>query len=120
MRIIGVDHVQIAFPPELESKVVAFYEKTLGLARLQKPPGAGKAGAWFDAGNTQVHVGLQAQRFVPARKAHVGFIVQDLAAIARLLEAEDLPLKQGRDIPGFTRLFSEDPAGNRLEFLQRL
>lgn len=119
MRIIGIDHVQIAIPPELEGKVVAFYERTLRMKRVPKPPGSSESGAWFDAGHVQFHVGVQQQGFVPARKAHVGFVVDSLAEVARRLEAEGLPVEKGKPITGFTRIFSEDPAGNRIEFLER-
>lgn len=120
MRVTAIDHVQVAFPPELEAAMVDFYEDTLGLKRLAKPGGTDDPrGAWFDAGNVQLHLGAQPHAFVPARKAHVGFVVDELAAIAAALEAAGLPVKAGSDLPGFRRIFSEDPAGNRLEFLQR-
>ncbi|MBK8205383.1 MAG: VOC family protein [Planctomycetes bacterium] len=100
--------------------MVDFYAATLGLKRLTKPGGTDDSrGAWFDAGNVQLHLGVQPDGFVPAKKAHVGFVVDDLAALAGALGSKGLPLKAGSDLPGFTRIFSEDPAGNRLEFLQR-
>ncbi len=120
MRIQGIDHVQVAFPPEKESEVVAFYETVLGLRRIAKPGATGEArGAWFEAGNTQFHLGIQKQGFVAARKAHVGFVVDNLDALTECLQAANLPVAAGSDLPGVRRVFSEDPAGNRIEFLQR-
>jgi catechol 2,3-dioxygenase-like lactoylglutathione lyase family enzyme len=120
MRIQGIDHVQVAFPPEKETEVVAFYESVLGLKRIAKPDGTGDPrGAWFEAGGTQFHLGVQKQGFVAARKAHVGFVVDDLEALADCLQAANLPVTPGSDLPGLRRVFSEDPAGNRIEFLQR-
>jgi catechol 2,3-dioxygenase-like lactoylglutathione lyase family enzyme len=120
MRIESIDHVQVAFPPALENEVVAFYENLLGLKRITKPGGTGDArGAWFEAGNTQFHLGAQKQGFVAARKAHVGFVVDDLEALADRLQAANLPVTAGSEMPGFRRVFSEDPAGYRIEFLQR-
>lgn len=120
MKIISVDHVQIAVPPELEQVAVDFYENTLGLKRLPKPDGTGDTrGAWLSAGNIQVHVGVQPEGFKPATKAHVGFIVEDLAATLAELKAAGATIIPGSDLPGFKRLFTKDPAGNRLEFLQR-
>jgi catechol 2,3-dioxygenase-like lactoylglutathione lyase family enzyme len=97
-----------------------FYGNVLGLARIDKPEGTDEQrGAWFEAGNVQFHVGIQLQDFSPARKAHVGFVVEDLARLRTVLKGDGRPVKDGGAIPGFTRIFSEDPAGNRLEFLQR-
>lgn len=118
--IRGVDHVQIAVPPALEQAALRFYGSVLGLPRIEKPEGTDeKHGAWFMAGNVQFHVGIQLQDFVPGRKAHVGFVVEDLARLRAVLKGDGRPVKDGGAIPGFTRIFSEDPAGNRIEFLQR-
>jgi catechol 2,3-dioxygenase-like lactoylglutathione lyase family enzyme len=118
--IQGAHHVQIAVPPALENAALRFYGNVLGLARIDKPEGTDEQrGAWFEAGNVQFHVGIQLQDFSPARKAHVGFVVEDLARLRTVLKGDGRPVKDGGAIPGFTRIFSEDPAGNRLEFLQR-
>ena len=120
MNILSVDHVQIAVPPDFEQAALEFYGRTLGLVRLHKPDATGDArGGWFAAGNVQVHIGIQ-QEFTPAQKAHVGFLVDDLAATEAALKAAGAPVKTGSNLPGFTRLFAEDPAGNRIEFLQKL
>lgn len=121
MKVIGIDHVQIAVPPEKEDAALAFYGNVLGLKRLSKPEGTGDTrGAWFDAGKTQLHVGIQEGEFRPATKAHPGLIVEDLVAAGATLEKAGVQTKPGSDIPGYRRFFAEDPAGNRLEFLQRL
>jgi catechol 2,3-dioxygenase-like lactoylglutathione lyase family enzyme len=120
MKIVAVDHVQIAVPPQLEAAAVDFYGRVLGLRRLPKPEGTeDPRGAWFDGGNVQVHIGVQGAGFTPAMKAHVGFVVDDLAALQTALEAANSATKPGSDLPGFKRIFTQDPAGNRLEFLQR-
>jgi catechol 2,3-dioxygenase-like lactoylglutathione lyase family enzyme len=121
MSITGVDHVQIAVPPQLEAAAVDFYGRVLGLRRLPKPEGTeDPRGAWFDGGNVQVHIGVQGAGFVPAMKGHVGFVVDDLGGLQASLEAAKCATKLGGDIPGFKRIFTQDPAGNRLEFLQRV
>ena len=121
MKIIGIDHIQIAVPPEKENAAIAFYGGTLGLKRLPKPEGTGDVrGAWFIAGNLQLHVGIQEGEFRPATKAHPGLVVEDLEAAIATLEKADVKSKLGNDIHGFKRFFAEDPAGNRLEFLQKI
>ncbi|MBK9973610.1 MAG: VOC family protein [Planctomycetes bacterium] len=117
--IQAIDHVQVAVPPALEQAAVRFYGGLLGLVRLEKPAGTDDArGAWFQAGNIQLHVGIQTQGFVAATKAHVAFVVADLDRVKTLLKGDGRPVKDGGGIAGFRRIFSEDPAGNRLEFLQ--
>lgn len=120
ISVVGIDHIQIAVPPEMEVAAVAFYGETLGLKRLPKPEGTGDArGAWFDAGNVQVHLGIQEGDFKPATKAHPGLLVEDLKAAKLALERGGIKTKPGNEIPDFKRFFTEDPAGNRLEFLER-
>jgi len=117
--IVSIDHVQVAVPPALENAALRFYGGLLGLTRLEKPEGTGESrGAWFAAGNVQLHVGIQLQGFQPATKSHVGFVVADLERMKVLLKGDGRSVKDGGRIPGFRRIFSEDPAGNRLEFLQ--
>ena len=121
MKVNSVDHVQIAVPPDKEEEAVEFYERVLGLNRLPKPGGTDDArGVWLDGGNVQVHIGVQPTGFQPASKAHVGFIVADLAKAQAELERLQVPTKPGGSLPGFKRFFATDPAGNRLEFLQRV
>jgi catechol 2,3-dioxygenase-like lactoylglutathione lyase family enzyme len=120
MKITGIDHVQIAVPPELETAAIEFYEKTLGLRRLPKPGGTDDVrGAWFDAGNTQLHIGVQEKGFTPASKAHPGLMVANLQAAIDHLANAGIETKPGSDLPGLKRFFAKDPAGNRLEFVQR-
>jgi catechol 2,3-dioxygenase-like lactoylglutathione lyase family enzyme len=121
MKITGVDHVQIAVPPQLETAALEFYGRVLGLRRLPKPEGTDDTrGAWLDGGNVQVHIGVQSTGFQPATKAHVGFIVADLAKAQAELERCKVTTKPAGNLPGFKRFFAQDPAGNRIEFLQSL
>ena len=121
IKVTGVDHIQIAVPLELEDAAIAFYGEVLGLKRLAKPECTGDTrGAWFDAGNVQLHVGIQEGDFTPATKAHPGLLVEDLEAARTVLNIAGVQTRPGGDIPGFRRFFATDPAGNRLEFLQRL
>jgi catechol 2,3-dioxygenase-like lactoylglutathione lyase family enzyme len=121
MKITAVYHVQIAVPPHLETVAIEFYERVLGLSRLPKPEGTDDTrGAWLDGGNVQVHIGVQPTGFQPATKAHVGFIVADLAQAQAELERNKVSTKPGGSLAGFKRFFATDPAGNRLEFLQRV
>ena len=56
--------------------------------------------------------------FAPARKAHPGFVVDDLAGLAARLRAEGIAVTPDETIPGVERAYVADPFGNRLELRQ--
>lgn len=58
--------------------------------------------------------------FRPARKAHPGLLVHDLDTWADQLRSAGAPVLFDEDFPGMRRFCSEDPHGNRLEFLESL
>ena len=48
MPVIDIDHVQIAAPPNCESKAREFFGVLLGLQEIEKPEAlAGRGGCWF-------------------------------------------------------------------------
>jgi len=76
-RWAGIDHVQLAIPVGDEEVARRFYVGVLGLVERPKPERlAARGGAWFEAGATRVHVGVD-EAFVPARKAHPALLVRD-------------------------------------------
>lgn len=118
MKLTAIDHVQLAMPAGGEPNARAFYIDVLGLAEVRKPPVLeARGGAWFASGAVQVHLGVEAE-FRAARKAHPGFRVEGLDALAeRCRVAGHEPLFDA-DLPGYSRFYVADPFGNRLEFLQ--
>jgi catechol 2,3-dioxygenase-like lactoylglutathione lyase family enzyme len=118
VRVTSIDHVQVAAPPGCEVEARAFYGELLGLGELPKPePLRARGGCWFQMGAQQLHVGVE-DPFAAARKAHPGFVVDDLEALReRLREAGQEP-RDDDTIPGTRRFYAEDPFGNRLEFRQ--
>jgi catechol 2,3-dioxygenase-like lactoylglutathione lyase family enzyme len=118
MKILRIDHVQLAMPPGQEALARDFYTRILGIPELQKPATlVGRGGAWFGEGALEVHLGVE-KDFSPARKAHPAFLVEDLAAIAARLRAEKFPVIEDDLLPGYDRFFTADPFGNRIELLQ--
>jgi catechol 2,3-dioxygenase-like lactoylglutathione lyase family enzyme len=119
MTVTGIDHVQVAAPVGCESEARAFYRELLGLEELPKPePLAARGGCWFRAGAQELHVGVE-DPFAPARKAHPGFVVDDLDALATHLRAAGIDVSYDGTIPGTKRFHAADPFGNRLEFRQQ-
>jgi catechol 2,3-dioxygenase-like lactoylglutathione lyase family enzyme len=118
--IAAVDHVQLAAPPGSEPELRAYYTGVLGMAELRKPPVlAGRGGCWFGAGTAVLHLGIE-EDFRPARKAHPGIRVNGIHAFAKRLREQGASVVWDYDLPGHERFYSEDPVGNRLEFLEPL
>ncbi len=117
MAILGLDHVQVALPPSSEDAARAFYGVVLGMTEVAKPPVlAARGGCWFEAGAAALHLAVE-DPFVPARKAHPAFLVDDLDALHdRLTAAGHECVRADGQIPGVRRFDTFDPFGNRLEF----
>ena len=118
MPVIGLDHLQLAMPPGGELEARAFYEGLLGLHEVQKPPHlAARGGCWFQNGCVKVHLGVE-EDFSPARKAHPGFIVDNLANLIDQLERSGFAVVDDQPLDGFVRKYVGDPFGNRIELMQ--
>ncbi|MFD6548350.1 VOC family protein [Streptomyces sp. SAS_267] len=118
--LTALDHVQLAAPPGSEDRLRAYYVDVLGMTETPKPPVlAGRGGCWFRTGAVQLHLGTEAA-FRPAKKAHPGLRVTGIDAYAARIAAAGAPVTWDEDLPGHRRFFSEDPVGNRLEFLEPL
>ncbi|MET9852089.1 glyoxalase [Streptomyces sp. NPDC006450] len=117
--LAGVDHVQLAAPPGSEDRLRTYYTEVLGMTEIPKPPVlAARGGCWFAAGPVQLHLGIE-EDFRPARKAHPGLRVEGIKAFAAALERRGALVVWDDNLPGHHRFYSEDPVGNRLEFLER-
>lgn len=113
-RWLGIDHVQVAIPVGAEDAARAFYVDTLGMVEVPKPPVmAARGGAWFRAGPSEIHVGVEAE-FVPARKAHPALLVADLR---EFVERAGLAARWSDEIEGSIRCHVDDPFGNRIELI---
>jgi catechol 2,3-dioxygenase-like lactoylglutathione lyase family enzyme len=122
IAFVGVDHVQLAAPPDGEAEARAFYGGLLGLEEIVKPPAlAARGGCWFQCGAQQIHIGIETE-FRAAKKAHPALRLADRAGfdglLARLTARGVIIKHDDEEIPGVTaRFFIADPWGNRLELL---
>jgi catechol 2,3-dioxygenase-like lactoylglutathione lyase family enzyme len=123
--VIVLHHVQVACPPGGEERARRFYVDALGLTEVDKPADLrGRGGAWFrgydaqGAVTAELHVGVE-DPFLPARKAHPAFIVDDLERVARLLAEAGFEVDRSQEstFDGHRRLHTHDPFGNRVEVL---
>ncbi|MEU6999641.1 glyoxalase [Nonomuraea sp. NPDC046570] len=112
--IVGLHHVLLAAPPGSEARLREFYAGVLGLTEIPKPPElAGRGGVWFGGPGLEIHLGIE-EDFRPARKAHPALLVDDLDELAaRVPDA----IPDGL-LPGYRRIYVDDPVGNRIELLQ--
>lgn len=118
VNVVGLDHLQVAIPPETEETARAFYVGVLGLEEIPKPQSLLESGgAWFRVGQVELHLGVELD-FIPARKAHPGFRVTDVEVAAAECMAAGLHIQWDARYPGVRRFYVTDPFGNRLEILQ--
>jgi catechol 2,3-dioxygenase-like lactoylglutathione lyase family enzyme len=114
----GIDHVQLAAPEGCEQEARYFFAEVLGWVEIPKPENLRKrGGVWFQCGNHQVHIGVQ-KDFVPAKKAHPAFHVQNLDELRQYLERKAVQVIDDEPLEGAKRFYLNDPFGNRLEFLE--
>jgi catechol 2,3-dioxygenase-like lactoylglutathione lyase family enzyme len=124
MYVVGVfieelDHVQIAAPHGCETEARQFFGELLGLAEVEKPQSLrARGGAWFQAGRQQLHIGVE-EPFSPAEKAHPALRVRPevLDELAARLKAAGAKVLWDDALDDVRRFYSEDPWGNRIEFL---
>lgn len=112
-----IHHVQIAIPAGGEEAARGFYGGLLGLVEITKPESlVGRGGVWFRTGNLDLHIGVDPD-FVPAKKAHIAYLVDDLAVVQAAVINAGYPIVTDVPLPGFDRFHTEDSFGNRVEIL---
>lgn len=115
---LGLHHTQIPLPEGGEDEARDFYVGILGMVEIQKPEELAKRGGmWIRAERMEIHLGVE-QPFRPAQKAHPGILVDGLDELASHLGASGCEVRWDDNFPEFRRFYSDDPFGNRLEFLE--
>ena len=121
MKILTIDHVQLAMPIGEEEKARDFFINLLGFHEIPKPAELAKrGGAWFESGTVQLHIGVETD-FRPARKAHPAFIVDDLDALIAKIQNAGYEIDTSQPpLDGYKRAHIFDPFGNRIEVMQKI
>src|SRR5262249_50602321 len=118
MRIVAIDHVQLAMPAGGEARAREFYVEILGLAEVPKPPQlALRGGAWFELDSVKLHLGIDSE-FKAARKAHPGLLIQGLNDLIAKLEQAGYSITPDDSLEGYNRVYVDDPFGNRIELME--
>jgi catechol 2,3-dioxygenase-like lactoylglutathione lyase family enzyme len=119
MKLVSLDHIQLAMPAGGEAQARAFYEGLLGIPEMKKPAHlAARGGVWFERGALKVHLGVE-KDFRPARKAHPAFLVEGLPALVASLKAAGHNVNADEPLAGHERIYVDDPFGNRIELMER-
>jgi len=100
-----------------------FYQGVLGLAVDNSRPDLGYPGAWLKVGSQQIHL-LELPNPDPVtgrpahggRDRHVALAVHDIDALQNKLEQAGLEFTRSKS--GRKALFTRDPDGNALEFIE--
>lgn len=129
IRVRFIDHVTIVVK-DLE-RAREFYVGVLGMEEVPRP-GFGFAGAWFQAGPSQMHLIEESDASGPAglgrstgnsvsRGHHFAFEVSDALAAARSLADQGIKLAAGpKQRPdGPTQIYIHDPDGHLVELFSR-
>jgi len=100
-----------------------FYQGVLGLAVDNSRPDLGYPGAWLNVGSQQIHL-LELPNPDPVtgrpqhggRDRHVALAVNNIDALQEKLEQAGLEFTRSKS--GRKALFTRDPDGNALEFIE--
>lgn len=113
-----IDHVTIIVTDV--NRANDFYGALLGLRQVPRPESFDFPGAWYQIGDTLLHVlGKTAPDSHSPR--HFSLLVRDVRRAARQLEAAGclVQWEAKHKIPGIDRFFIRDPDGNRIEIQGR-
>jgi catechol 2,3-dioxygenase-like lactoylglutathione lyase family enzyme len=121
MKVKRAHHVSLCVSNIERSR--RFYSDVLGLEEIERPD-FGFPGAWYQAGDVQVHlitvpdgvdVGRTPEQLTPLA-AHTAFEVEDYEAMHQHLEGNDMKVVGLGAKVG--QMFVQDPDGNVIELIQ--
>jgi len=115
--IIKINHVNVTVPSVLESAARDFYGVVLGLKQIPKPAGPRQnIGAWYELGESQLHLSTEDNVHNDASDAHVCYQVDDIAAAQSEFRNAGIDIiPDPRPVSGQSRFFVRDPGGNLIE-----
>jgi catechol 2,3-dioxygenase-like lactoylglutathione lyase family enzyme len=117
--VTALHHVNVTVPAELEAATKEFYGSTLGLTQIPKPAASRQAGAWYQIGQTQLHLSVDDEP-TELSSRHICFTVSDLAEAEKKFRAAGVAIiPDPRPVPGSPRFYVRDPGGNQLEITQQ-
>jgi catechol 2,3-dioxygenase-like lactoylglutathione lyase family enzyme len=117
--ILKIHHAQITVAASDLEAARSFYRDVLGMEEIPKPGSLqSRGGLWLQAGEHQLHIGIEEDVNRHATKAHIAYEVADLARWKTHLERAGVKILDSVPIPGYARFEFRDPFGNRVELIQ--
>ena len=98
-------------------RAIGFYEKVLGLKKLDTRPNFKFGGAWLAAGENQIHL-IQAEKregVINPMGPHIALQVEDFDETKRTLKELNIEFLEAPPNPGGKQLWILDPDGNTVE-----
>lgn len=109
-------HLTVTVPSQAVAR--EFYGDVLGLTEIPIDPIAASDTTWFRLGDLELHVTVEPEQ--PRSRRHFAVEVDDLGALRDRIAAAGGEVDDRPPLAGFSRrCFVRDPAGNRLELLER-
>ncbi len=115
-------HVDIIIAEGKEDLARSFYCDFLGLKEIEKPKGLKEnGGLWLELDNAQIHLSIEREKGVAPNhtKAHLSYEIDSIAHWSEKIVAAGYEFKKCSPIPGFQRINTRDPFGNRIEMMER-
>ena len=118
--ITSLHHVNVTVPAVLEEAAKEFYGSVLGLQQIPKPPASRQSGAWYQIGDTQLHLSIEDEERASLSSRHVCLTVSDLSEAETRFRAAGVEIAPDpRPSAGSPRFYVRDPGGNQLEIAQQ-
>lgn len=115
MSVQSINHVQLGFPAGRHAQLRHFYSELLGLSEVGV--GDGKT-LRFQAGTQRIDLVPVQDWRPPQQQPHLALEVRNLQGLRAKLSDAGLAVDESRLLPGHLRFYTQDPAGNGLEFLE--
>ena len=120
-RVVGLNHVNVTVPSDVESAAKHFYGTVLGLKQNPKPAGTRQnVGAWYELGGVHLHLSVEEKVTNAASDRHVCYVVADIVVAERhMRDAGTEIIPDPRPIAGVKRFYVRDPGGNLIEVAEK-
>ncbi len=120
MKILAVDHINIAMPAGGEALARIFYGDVLNLTEIAVPMAlAGYPVIWFQSEGVVLHLGVD-EDFHPSGRAHPALLVDDLDSFLARCRLRGVMMDDDQPpLDGYRRAHIFDPFNNRVEIMQR-
>jgi catechol 2,3-dioxygenase-like lactoylglutathione lyase family enzyme len=117
--IVGVNHVQVNVAHADLERAREFYISFMGMTEAPRPTTFKSKGIWMNAGNFEMHIGLEDGVNRSATRAHVAYEVNDISAWRKKVAVAGYEMVSQPLIPGYDRFQFRDPFVNNIEFIAK-